>query len=135
MTTAWLIDATALARLGRDPDDSLWFERISRRLVRISTITLLEVGFSARTGEDWQGLIERPPVKAMPVELMTPVVEHRAVDVQGMLARRGHHRAPSIPDLLVAATGEAAGLTILHCDKGFELIAGLTGQAHHHVPG
>jgi predicted nucleic acid-binding protein len=45
-----------------------------------------------------------------------------------MLADRGHHRAPSVPDLLVAAIAELAGLTVLHDDKDFDLIADLTGQ-------
>jgi predicted nuclease of predicted toxin-antitoxin system len=33
-----------------------------------------------------------------------------------------------MPDLLIAATAELAGLTILYSDKDFELIADLTGQ-------
>ena len=37
-------------------------------------------------------------------------------------------RAPSIPDLLIAATAELAELTVLHLDKDFELIALITGQ-------
>ena len=44
-------------------------------------------------------------------------------------ADRGQHRAPSIPDLIIAATAELAGLTILHLDKNFEVIAAVTGQA------
>jgi hypothetical protein len=48
--------------------------------------------------------------------------------VHAALADRGDHRAPSIPDLLVAATAELAGLTVLHVDKDFELIAEMTGQ-------
>ncbi|MBL3753143.1 VapC toxin family PIN domain ribonuclease, partial [Mycobacteroides abscessus subsp. massiliense] len=43
-------------------------------------------------------------------------------------ADRGKHRAPSIPDLLVAATAEIANLTVLALDKDFELIAEITGQ-------
>ena len=38
------------------------------------------------------------------------------------------HRAPSTPDMLIAATAEEARLTVLHVDKDFELIAGVTGQ-------
>ena len=64
----------------------------------------------------------------MPVEYQTPVIEDRAVQVQMLLADRGQHRAASIPDLLVAATAEIVGLTLLHVDKDFELIASLTGQ-------
>ena len=45
-----------------------------------------------------------------------------------MLADRGQHRAPSIPDLIIAATAELAGLTVLHLDKDFDLIAEITGQ-------
>jgi hypothetical protein len=65
----------------------------------------------------------------MPVEYLTPAIEDRAVSVQTSLADRGHHRAPSVPDLLIAATAELADLTVLHVDKDFELIADLTGQA------
>jgi predicted nucleic acid-binding protein len=64
----------------------------------------------------------------MPVEYLTPKIEDRAVELQRALAERGLHRAPSIPDLLIAATAELADLTVLHLDKDFELIAELTGQ-------
>jgi hypothetical protein len=46
----------------------------------------------------------------------------------GCLADQGHHRAVSVPDLVVAATAELTGLTVLHVDKDFDLIAGVTGQ-------
>ena len=36
--------------------------------------------------------------------------------------------APSIPDLIIAATAELTGLTVLHFDKDFDIIAGITGQ-------
>jgi predicted nucleic acid-binding protein len=55
-------------------------------------------------------------------------MEDRAVEVQLLLAREGQHRAPSIPDLIIAAAAELAGLTVLHLDKDFELIASITGQ-------
>ena len=64
----------------------------------------------------------------MPVEYLTPAIEDRAVDVLTLLADRGQHRAPLIPDLIIAATAELAGLTVLHLDKGFEVIAQVTGQ-------
>lgn len=64
----------------------------------------------------------------MPVEHLTPAIEDRAVEVQLLLAGQGQHREPSIPDVLVSATAELAGLTVLHRDKDFDLIAGITGQ-------
>ena len=45
-----------------------------------------------------------------------------------MLADRGQHRAPSIPELLVAALAEISGRTVLALDKDFELIAQIMGQ-------
>ena len=60
---------------------------------------------------------------------MTPTAERRAVEVQQALADRGLHRAHSIPDLLIAAVAERSGLTVLHNDKDFDLIADVTGQA------
>ena len=64
----------------------------------------------------------------MPLEYQTPAGENRAIEVQALLADRGRHRAPSVPDLIVAATAELAGLTVLHLDKDFDLIAEITGQ-------
>lgn len=56
------------------------------------------------------------------------------MDVQERLADRGHHRAASVPDLLIAATAELSGLTVLHLDKDFELIADVTGQTVERLP-
>ncbi|MEA2716011.1 MAG: hypothetical protein QOI99_328 [Actinomycetota bacterium] len=64
----------------------------------------------------------------MPVEYLTPAIEDRALAVQAALADRGQHRAPSIPDLLIAATAELAQLTVLHFDQDYQLIADVTGQ-------
>ena len=124
----WLIDKSALVRLARSPDAEEWASRIQRGLVRISTLTRLEVGFSARSADELRASTARPPLASMPVEHLTPAIEDRAVAVQVALADRGHHRAPSIPDLLIAATAELAQLVVLHCDQDYELIADITGQ-------
>lgn len=126
--TAWLIDKSALVRLSVAVDAGEWANRIERGLVRISTVTRLEAGYSARTAADHRLLLGEPPISSMPVEYLTPKIENRALEVQFALAERGHHRAPSIPDLLIAATAELAELAVLHVDKDFELIAEITGQ-------
>ena len=125
----WLIDKSALVRLGECPDAEEWASRIERGLVRITTVTRLEIGYFARSATDARSAFSSPPISAMPVEYLTPAIEDRALEVQLMLASKGHHRAPSIPDLLIAATAELAGLSVLHLDKDFDLIAELTGQA------
>jgi predicted nucleic acid-binding protein len=125
---SWLIDKSALARLAASPDAAEWAGRIERGLVRITTVTRLEVGYSARSGPDLRAGLRQPPLSSMPVEYLTPAIEDRAVEVLALLADRGQHRAPSVPDLIVAATAELAGLTVLHLDKDFDVIAQVTGQ-------
>jgi predicted nucleic acid-binding protein len=126
--TDWLIDKSALVRLGGSPDAEFWAGRIERGLVRITTMTRLEVGYSARSAAQARSAFSTPPLSAMPVEYLTPAIEDRALEIQLVLASKGQHRAPSIPDLLIAATAELAGLTLLHLDKDFDLIAAITNQ-------
>jgi predicted nucleic acid-binding protein len=126
--TTWLIDKSALVRLAASPDAGEWAGRIGRALVRITTVTRLEIGYSARSGQDVRAGLRQPPVSAMPVEYLTPAIEDRAVEVLTLLAGRGQHRAPSVPGLIIAATAELAGLTVLHFNKDFDLIATVTGQ-------
>ncbi len=133
ISSSWLIDKSALVRLGHSTEADEWANRIDRGLVAISTLTRLEVGYSARTAQELSRALGSPPVAAMPIEYLTPAIEDRAVEVQRLLAEQGHHRAPSIPDLLIAATAELTGRTVLHLDKDFELVAELTGQPHERL--
>jgi predicted nucleic acid-binding protein len=126
--TVWLIDKSALIRLSSSPVRDEWFERIARGLVRITTLTMLEIGYTARSGTDLQDELHRPPLALMPMEYLTPASESRAMAVQALLAERGLHRAPSVADLLIAASAELTGATVLHVDKDFDLIASVTGQ-------
>jgi predicted nucleic acid-binding protein len=127
--TTWLIDKSALVRLAASPDAAEWAARIERGLVRVTTVTRLEAGYSARSGPELRAGWRQPPLSSMPVEYLTPAIEDRAVEVLTLLADRGLHRAPSIPDLIIAATAELTGLTILHLDEDFEVIAQVTGQS------
>jgi predicted nucleic acid-binding protein len=53
----------------------------------------------------------------------------RAWQVQDALTDRGAHRGAGAVDLVVAATAEPQGLTLLHRDRDFDRIAAVTGQA------
>lgn len=131
----WLIDKSALVRLSAIVDVDVWTSRLERGVVRISSLTRLEVGYSARSATDLRAAIDAAPLAWMPTEYLTPAIEDRGIEVQLLLAGRGEHRAPSIPDLLIAATAELAGLTLLHFDEDFELIAAVTGQATERLKG
>lgn len=125
---SWIIDASALYRLPDSSQSTIWRERIERGLVQISSITRLEVGYSARSAKDLEDTFSSPPLSMMPVQGLTPAIEELAWQTLRQLAKKGEHRAPSIPDLLIAATAQLCGYVVLHNDKDFELIAKVTGQ-------
>lgn len=126
--TGWLADKSAVVRLAESPARVEWASRVDRGLVFITSLTRLELGYSARSAGELRSETATRPLSGMPLEYLTPAAEDRAIEVQALLADRGRHRAPSVPDLLVAAAAELGGLTVLHLDKDFELIADVTGQ-------
>ncbi len=67
-------------------------------------------------------------LRALPRVPVTEAVIDRALAVQALLAKASQHRAVPLPDLLVAACAETAGLIVLHYDADFERIAAITGQ-------
>ena len=87
--TTWLVDKSALVRLAASPDAAAWATRIERGLVRITTVTRLEAGYSARSGSVLRAAFQQPPLSSMPVEYLTPAIEDRAVEVLTLLADRG----------------------------------------------
>jgi predicted nucleic acid-binding protein len=53
----------------------------------------------------------------------------RALDVHRSMAANSQHRHFRLPDLIIAATAEVHGATVLHYDADYERIAVITGQA------
>jgi hypothetical protein len=99
-------------------------------LVMVPTVRL-ELLWSARSAADL--ISESHWYDALRQVDLTSEVGRRAAAVQVALARQGHHRGPSPADLLIAATAEAAGAELWHCDRDFELIAEITGQPQRRV--
>jgi predicted nucleic acid-binding protein len=122
----YLPDKSVWARLSQTSVRAALAPLVDRGLVGTCPIIDLEILYSARTGaEHGHFQAQRAAFEYFP---MTGEIAQRAVEVQGLLARRAQHRSVSIPDLLVAATGERYGLTVLHYDGDYERIAAVTGQ-------
>jgi predicted nucleic acid-binding protein len=101
--------------------------RVDRGLIGTCSIIDLEILCRVRTGGEHDHFrAQRTAFEYFP---MTDEMAQRAVEVQGLLAHRARHRSVSIPDLLIAATAERYGLTVLHYDGDYERIAAITGQA------
>lgn len=80
---------------------------------------------TARATADELNALRRIPI--------TDWVERRARSVLLALAWRGYHHGPSAVDLLAAAAAESVDAELWHCDRHFELIGGVTGQAMRRV--
>ena len=129
MTSAqFLIDTSALARLMRPGAESFgWDQAAAAGLIAVCPVTELEFFYSARSAADR----ERGTADLRALFGWVPVHDRaygRARDVQGELTARAQHRGAGPVDLVVAATAELHGLTLLHHDRDFGVIARVTGQ-------
>jgi predicted nucleic acid-binding protein len=70
----------------------------------------------------WQALMAQRWIE------VTSAAMDRAMVVHRELARISQHRHFRLPDLIIAATAELAGATVLHYDADYDRIAGVTGQ-------
>jgi predicted nucleic acid-binding protein len=124
----YLIDTSAAARLLINPSiRKTWHEPIVAGVIAVCDVVELELLFSARS------LADRLRKKELLAELfgwaVTPEdVWLRAHRLQQSLTTQGHHRSAGVADLVVAATAAANNLTVLHYDRDFETVAGVTGQ-------
>ena len=125
MALTHLIDTSVVARLALAPVRAVIEPLADEGRVGRAGITDLEVGFSSRNAREWDQDMEDLAV----FELVETTAEHvqRARQVRRMLAARSH-RGRKVPDLLIAAAAEEGGLTLLHYDSDFDLIAEVTGQ-------
>jgi len=123
----YLADKSALVHM-KDPDVAAKLAPlIMNGEIATCGIVELEVLYSARSERDLAATrAER--AAAFPRVAMSESDFLRAEDVITQLARRGQHRAVSLPDLLIAAAAERSQLVVLHYDGDYDVIAAVTGQ-------
>lgn len=125
-------------------DKSALTRRDTRPLVREVVEPLLLAGRIATCGiVDLELLYSAPDpatyaelalaLRAMPRVPVTEAVVDRALFVQAELASMSQHRSVPLPDLLVAACAEAAGLIVLHYDADYQRISSITRQPEQWV--
>ncbi|MGW6457767.1 PIN domain-containing protein [Streptomyces sp. NPDC055078] len=123
-----LADTSAIVRIVTDKSvRERWSDHLADGIIGLCDITEMEILYSARS------LADRLAKEELLAELFNwvPVpddVYRRARAVQRMLTDRGEHRSAGPVDLLVAATAELTGLSVLHCDADFETVARATHQ-------
>lgn len=128
MRARYLADKSALARLAH-PAVAAWLEpRILDGDVARCSIIDLELLFSARSHKDFVS-IRNDRVIGFELVETTQADFDRSVAVMEALAKAGHHRAVAIPDLIIAAVAERAGLVVVHYEQDFDHIARATKQS------
>ena len=122
----YLVDTSVLVRQAKRGVADRILPLSNQALIALCPIVQMEVMAGARNPADrdrfaeWFRHFET---------LTTPDhVWDRAIEVQNELVGIGLHRTVKLPDLIIAATAERHGVTVLHYDRDFERIAEVTGQ-------
>jgi predicted nucleic acid-binding protein len=123
----YLIDTSGLFRILQDKLRQAWTDELTAGVIATCPVVELEFLYSARS------LADRIEKRRLLRELfgwvpMSDRACERASEVQELLTGVGAHRSAGAVDLLVGATAERAGLTVLCADRDFETIAAVTGQ-------
>ena len=121
-----LVDKSAWVRLTRESVRDRWSTAITEGRLALTGLGMLEILVSVRSSSDFEKV--QGALGAMPRLAITERIVDRAIEVQGQMVGRGTHRAPSPADLILAACAETNGLSVLHYDHDFDLIADVTGQ-------
>ncbi|MFL5796666.1 MAG: PIN domain-containing protein [Actinomycetota bacterium] len=124
-----LADTSAWTNRSKDSVVRAGFdELVASGEIAICDLVRMELLWTARDGNEFQAL--RDELDALGSVPIDENVWSRALEVFAILAARGplHHRQLKIPDLLVAAAAETAGMAVCHYDRDFDVIAAATGQ-------
>ncbi|MCD0443874.1 PIN domain nuclease [Glycomyces sp. A-F 0318] len=122
----FMVDKSVFARQTKQPVAQRLIPLAERGLLAICGMVEAEMLFSVRNlreGDqliDWLANFERLSIP--------DTVYSRVTEVQRELIRDSLHRTVKIPDLVIAATAERHGVTMLHYDHDFDRIAKVTGQ-------
>jgi predicted nucleic acid-binding protein len=123
----YLADTSVYVLQGRHPVVRQRFERllIEGRLACCQMVALeflnnapdpkgYEVLWKAMSGQRW-------------LDVNTEAMD-RAMEVHRAMAAKSQHRHFRLPDLIIAATAELNGATVLHYDADYDHIAAITDQ-------
>jgi predicted nucleic acid-binding protein len=125
--TVYLADTSAYVMQGQRPQVRARFEALlTEGRLAICQMTALEYLNNAATPASYEALWDALHGQRW-MDVSTAAMQ-RAMDVHRLLAARSQHRHFRLPDLIIAATAEQHGATVLHYDADYDRIAAVTGQ-------
>ena len=125
MALTHLVDTSVLSRLRQPLVAARVSELLRARRAAITSLSALEIGFSARSGKEFDSLMSALDVYSVIETTEADLLA--ASDLQRALAAAGK-RGRKVPDLVIASVARRAGLTVLLYDRHFEVISAFTGQ-------
>jgi predicted nucleic acid-binding protein len=126
MTVRFLADTSAISRLQQAKVHARWHRAVAQGVVGFSDPVELEVLRWVEGGERRRAMQET--LRTSYPWIPTPDdIWADAKALQDRLGDRGLHNGASPVDLIVAITAERQRLTVLHDDRDFDVISGITG--------
>lgn len=122
----YLADTSAITRLHKPAVAAVLEPLLDARQLAICAPVEFELRFAAPNPDAYREIVDE--LLGLPGVPVHEGTFREALDTQARLAERGQWRALSMVDLLVAAAAHAAGLTVLHYEADFDLVAETTGQ-------
>jgi predicted nucleic acid-binding protein len=117
-----LVDKSAWAVANKPAVSTEWAKALRAGQFAIAPVTRFEILYSARNGAEYDQIQEE-------LDVLRPVAQNRSVQEAAEAALRELawrqprlHRVP-LPDALLAAAAQEAGLPVLHYDGDFDRLA------------
>jgi predicted nucleic acid-binding protein len=132
VNAGWLLDTSAVA-VAEQPQVIEQLSPLLRAgLLYTCPVLDIEALAAARSPETYRAMAveRREAYRTVP---LTASVGTRALALQARLGGRAHYGAVDANDLLVAATAIENSLTLLHYQRGFELLGDLSQLDQHAV--
>jgi predicted nucleic acid-binding protein len=117
----YLVDSSALIRILRRDADPVWDALVHRGLLSVCEPVLAETLLIANR-KDYEATEDYIAATYVPVTVPANIWDLTAV-IRRELVPHGAHNAPSVADLVIAATAIRMKLTLLHEDGDFETVA------------
>ncbi|TDU03413.1 hypothetical protein EDD99_1837 [Streptomyces sp. 846.5] len=126
MSVRYLLDKSALARWPQPSVASILDQLSSAGRLAVCGAVEIEILYSARSKSDADRI--RDELQGFDWLPTPDEAWDTAIAVQARLVEEGNWRALSMADLIIAATAQRHGATVLHYDGDFDTIAAVTGQ-------
>ncbi|MFD9592752.1 PIN domain nuclease [Kitasatospora sp. NPDC059973] len=127
MSERFLIDESAFARYPKPAVRAAIEPLHNAGLLAVCGAVELEVMHRARSKADAERI--REGMRGFDWLPTPDEVWDRAIEVQARLTAAGNWRALPVADLVLAATAERHGATVLHYHGDYDMIAAVTGQS------